>query len=487
MSREIISVAQMRAIDADAARGGVPTLTLMENAGRAVAQAVAARFAPRPVTVLCGPGNNGGDGWVAARVLHEAGWPVQVHTLVPREALHGDAALAAARWLGEVRLLTGETPDAALYIDALFGAGLTRPLDGVAKRLALSLPRARVIAVDTPSGVEGDTGRALDEIAFQAALTITFVRKKPAHVLASSRALCGEIIVADIGVPERVVSAQNISLFENAPDLWRFPWPEVEAHKHARGHVIVASGGHGRTGAARLAARAALRVGAGLATVLSPNDAMAENAAHLTAVMLREANNTDDYARAAIEAKCLVIGPAFGLGDLYKTHLDAALDAPNRGPCLLDADALTLLAPLSRKLDPRDVLTPHFGEFKRLFPDLLGSRIEMARNAAARAGAIVLLKGPDTIIAHPDGRAVINTTGSPFLATAGSGDVLAGLIAGLIAQGMGSFAAAAAGSWLHGRCGEALGPGLIAEDLPEILPSILKVLAKEAGAGAGVR
>jgi hydroxyethylthiazole kinase-like uncharacterized protein yjeF len=488
LSSEIISVAQMRAIDAAAAAAGVPTLTLMENAGAAVAQAIMARFSPQSVAVLCGPGNNGGDGWVAARVLHEAGWPATVHSLVPREALHGDAALAAARWLGETHLLTGETPDAALYVDALFGAGLTRPLDGVAKRLALSLPRDRVTAVDTPSGLEGDTGRALDDIAFQAALTITFVRKKPAHVFAAGRALCGEIVVADIGVPDRVVSAQNISLFENSSAVWRFPWPRVDAHKHARGHVISASGGHGRTGAARLSARAALRAGAGLSTVLSPSDALAENAAQLTAIMLREAKGAEDYARAVSEAHCLVIGPAFGLDDLYKTHLHAALSAPKRCPIVLDADALTLLAPLTHKLDPRDVLTPHLGEFKRLFPDLsVEDRIAAARTAATRASAIMLLKGPDTLIAHPDGRAVINTTGSPFLATAGSGDVLAGLIAGLIGQGMGSFAAAAAGAWLHGKCGEALGPGLIAEDLPEILPSILKALAKETGAAEDVR
>ncbi len=485
MRSEIISLAQMRAIDAAAAAAGVPTLTLMENAGRAVAQAIAARFELRPVAVLCGPGNNGGDGWVTARLLHEAGWPVQVHSLVPREALHGDAALAAARWLGEMGLLGGEIPDASLYVDALFGAGLSRPLDGIAKRLALALPRERVVAIDVPSGLVGDTGRALDDVAFYAALSVTFVRKKPVHVFATSRARCGEIVVADIGVPDRVVSAQNISLFENSPALWRFPWPSVEAHKHARGHVVVASGGHGRTGAARLSARAALRVGAGLSTILSPSDAMAENAAQLTAIMLREAKSAADYAHAASEAQCLVIGPAFGLGDLYKTHLDAALNAPKRCPLVLDADALTLLAPLTYKLDPRDVLTPHLGEFKRLFTDIdFGDRIEAARTAAVRAGAIVLLKGPDTLIAHPDGRAVINPTGSPFLATAGSGDVLAGLIAGLIGQGMGSFAAAAAGAWLHGRCGEALAPGLIAEDLPEILPSILKALAAETGADA---
>lgn len=486
MSREIITTAQMRAIDAGAAAAGVPTLVLMENAGRAVAQAIAARFKPQPLAALCGPGNNGGDGWVAARVLQEAGWPVRLYSLVPREALHGDAALAAARWLGEVELLGAAIPEAALYIDALFGAGLTRPLEGVAKRLAFALPRERVIAIDVPSGLDGDTGHALDETSFQAALTVTFVRKKPAHVLSHGRALCGEIVVADIGASERVVSAQNISLFENAPSLWTFPWPHIEAHKHARGHVISASGGHGRTGAARLAARAALRVGAGLSTVLSPSDAMAENAAHLTAIMLREAQSADDYVHAAREAHCFVMGPAFGLTDLHKMYIEAALAASPRAPFVLDADALTLLAPLARRFDPRDVLTPHVGEFKRLFPGMLDAgptRIDAARVGASAAGCTLVLKGPDTVIAHADGRAIINATGTPFLATAGSGDVLAGLIAGLIGQGMATFEAAAAAAWLHGKAAEALGPGLIAEDLPEILPSILKALARETGAG----
>ncbi|MBN8608354.1 MAG: NAD(P)H-hydrate dehydratase [Caulobacterales bacterium] len=483
----IISVAEMRAIDAGAAAAGVPTARLMANAGAAVAEAVMARFPAAPVAVLCGPGNNGGDGWEAACLLRAAGWPVRVFSAVPRETLAGDAAAAALGWDGEVSTLSQTPDDAALYIDALFGAGLTRALDGDAARLAKNLPRERVIAVDVPSGVDGDSGRVIGDAAFQAKLTVTFVRKKPAHVLQPGRWRCGEIIVADIGVPESVVQARQTRLWENDPSHWVVPWPSAESHKHQRGSVIVASGPRARTGAARLAARAALRAGAGLSTVLSPSDALAENAAQLTAVMLKEAACDADYADAARTAQCVVIGPAFGLEDAHRTRLIVAIDAPSRAPLVLDADALTLLAPLTRKLDARDVLTPHVGEFKRLFPGLLEttpSRIEAAREAARRAGCVVLLKGPDTVVAAPDGRAVVNTRGTPFLATAGSGDVLAGVIAGLIGQGMVSFEAAAAGAWIHGRAGELFGPGLISEDLTEILPRVLSELAEQTGAGA---
>jgi hydroxyethylthiazole kinase-like uncharacterized protein yjeF len=235
-----------------------------------------------------------------------------------------------------------------------------------------------------------------------------------------------------------------------------------------------------RTGAARLAARGALRAGAGLVTVLSPSDAIAENAAQLTAIMLREANGEASYAEAARTSQCVVIGPAFGTGDAHYKLLLAALEASPRCPLVLDADAITVLAPLTHGLDARDVMTPHVGEFRRAFPGLWSNsetRIDAARAAAAYARCVVLLKGPDTVVAAPDGRAVVNTTGTPFLATAGAGDVLAGMIAALIAQGMDSFHAACAGAWLHGRTAERLGPGLIAEDLPEELPATLKELA----------
>lgn len=482
MTHEIISVAEMREIDAAAAAAGVPTLTLMENAGRAVADAIAHRFTPRPTTVLCGPGNNGGDGWVAARVLRAMGWPVRVETLAARDQLRGDAARAAAAWEGETFALGEDSAKADLFVDALFGAGLSRPLDGAPARLAKALSGAaeRIVAVDVPSGLNGDTGAAFDDLSFRAGLTVTFVSKKAAHVLMPGRTLCGEIVVADICVPETVFRAQKATLWENHPSLWSLPWPDGEAHKHARGHALIASGGHTRTGAARLAARAALRAGAGLVTILSPSDALAENAAQLTAIMLREAHDETAYAEAARTAQCLVIGPAFGTSDAHYKLLTAALEAQPRAPLVLDADALTLLSPLTHGFTERDVMTPHVGEFRRAFPGIYSSsetRIDAARAAAAYARCVVLFKGPDTVIAAPDGRAIVNTTGTPFLATAGAGDVLAGIIAGLIAQGMESFEAAAAGAWLHGRLGERVGPGLIAEDLADGIPSLLNSLS----------
>lgn len=477
-----MTVDEMRAIDDASAAAGVPTRTLMENAGRAVAEAIVGRFQQQSTAVLCGPGNNGGDGWVAARVLLEMGWPVWVETLVPRAALKGDAADAAKAWSGETFDLGKSGRKAELFVDALFGAGLSRPLEGEAARLAVILPAERVIAVDVPSGVHGDDGNPIGEVCFEAALTVTFVRKKPAHLLMPARAWCGDVVVADIGAPDTVVAAQNITLHENDPSLWRLPWPEADTHKHERGHAIVASGGHTRTGAARLSARSALRAGAGLVTVLSPEDALAENAAQLTAIMLRAGEDEASFAEAARTAQAMVIGPAFGTSDAHYTLLLAAMNTQPRCPLVLDADAITLLAPLTHGLDARDVMTPHVGEFRRAFPGIWSASqnpIEAARAAAAYARCVVLLKGPSTVIAAPDGRAIVNTSGTPFLATAGSGDVLAGLIAGLIAQGMASFEAAAAGAWVHGRAGEALGPGLTADELPDILPHIFNVLAPE--------
>ena len=477
MIREIVTVEQMRAIDEASAAAGVTML--MENAGRAVADAIVALYEPRPTAVLCGPGNNGGDGWVAARRLRERGWPVSVHTLAPRENLTGDAAEAAVRWRGETHWIGAAGPDAELFVDALFGAGLTRPLEGEAARLAQVLPAERVVAVDVPSGLDGNSGEPLGEACFRAALTVTFVRKKPAHVLMPGRMFCGEIVLADIGAPEVAIAAQDITLRENDPSLWSLPWPDADAHKHQRGHVIAASGGRARTGAARLAARAALRIGAGLVTVLSPPDALDENAAQLTAIMVREATDEAAYAEAARAAQAMVMGPAFGTSDTHYKLVCAALEAHPRCPIVFDADAITLFAPITHGFDARDVLTPHVGEFRRAFPGIWSnaeSRIDAARAAAAYARCTVLLKGPDTVIAAPDGRAVVNTTGSPFLATAGAGDVLAGFIAGLIGQGMESFGAACAAAWLHGRTADRLGAGLIAEDISENLPSLLKEL-----------
>jgi hydroxyethylthiazole kinase-like uncharacterized protein yjeF len=489
VSAEIISIAEMRAIDAASAEGGAPTRTLMENAGAAVAVAVMERFAPQPTAVLCGPGANGGDGWVAARVLRDAGWPVWVESLTPREALTGDTADAASGFRGRVSTLRTSETTAELFIDALFGAGLSKPLEGDVAALSKRLPKAQVVAVDVPSGLQGDTAKALGEHCFDAALTVTFVRKKLAHVLMPGRSLCGEIVVADIGTPASAFAGLNFRTFENGPGLWRLPKPAIEAHKHARGHAMIASGGRARSGAARLSARAALRVGAGLVTMLSPPDAVAENAAQLNAIMLREVENGSALATLLASADAGVVGPAFGLTPAHGEALAALLRQDGRPPIVLDADALTLLAPLHNALGLKDVITPHRGEFERLFPDMYKSyesRVEAARAAAEKAHCVVLLKGPDTVITAPDGRSIVNTTGSPYLATAGSGDVLAGMIAGLIAQGMTAFDAAAAAAWMHGRMGEALGPGQIADEYSDFLPIVLKdLLALEENAAGG--
>lgn len=484
---EIITLAQMRAIDAAAARAGVPTRTLMENAGRAVADAIAARFTPRPTAVICGPGANGGDGWVAARALQERGWPVWVETLAAPVELLGDPFDAAQAFKGEVLRVSELNPRGELIVDAMFGAGLARALDGEAARLALQMAQTpeRVVAIDIPSGLQGDSATPLGEACVRAGLTVTFVRKKPAHVLYPGRAFCGDVVLADIGAPEAVVAEHVGLLWENGPALWgaRFPWPDPQTHKHQRGAVAAATGGFGRTGAARLAARAALRAGAGLVTLLAPADAMVECAAQIEALMLRQTDGADALAAAALQAQALVVGPGFGVEAEHGARLAAAMDAAGRPPCVLDADALTLLARMKkRRFDPRDVLTPHVGEFNRLFPGLLDQvgRLEAARQAAQRVDCVVLLKGPDSVVAAPDGRTVINTSGAPFLATAGAGDVLAGIIAALIAQGMASFEATAAAAWLHGRAGEALGAGLIAEDLPGALAPVLDAIAPAA-------
>ena len=476
--REILTVAEMTAADAAAIVGGTSGLELMERAGQAVAEAVIARYPTGTAIVLAGPGNNGGDGYVVARHLQQAGWSVHVESLAaPRTA---DARAAAALWTGPVRSLEARIAGADLVIDALFGAGLDRPLSGDLARLIQSVARAGtpVVAIDTPSGLAGDTGRPLGGLCFQAQLTVTFHRRKIAHVLQPGRAFCGEVLVADIGLGD-----SPALLFENDPGLWlsRFPWPGVDAHKHTRGRLVVVSGEAWSTGAARLAARSGLRVGAGLVTLLSPPEALMVNAAHLEAVMLRPFDTELDLEAAGSDADCAVIGPAAGVTD---STLSNVLALARTGAALVvDADGLSVFrddpGELFSILDRDDVLTPHPGEFERVFPGLLKAspeRLGAARTAAAQAQAVVVLKGPDTVIAAPDGRAAVNLIGTPWLATAGSGDVLAGLIGGLIAQGMESFEAACAGVWIHAACAEAFGPGLISEDLPGLVPMVLKQL-----------
>ena len=438
--------------------GGTPEAVLMERAGAAVAREIVARWPGRRVVVLCGPGNNVGDGRVMARLLLAAGWSVRVVAL---EQVSPDC-------LG----------DAGLVVDALFGAGLSRAVTGAARDtlLAAAGRRIPIVAVDVPSGVAGDSGADLG--AVRADLTVTFFRRKPGHVLLPGRVLCGEVVVADIGISGDVLAALGVDTFANDPRLWlaSLPRPGVDGHKYSRGHALV-SAGSVMTGAARLAGRAAARAGAGLVSLACARSVWPVYAAGLLSVMVHPLDDEAGFGRLLADRRhsALLIGPGAGVGATTRGRALAML-ATGRAT-LLDADALTSFQDAPGALDDAImgpcVLTPHEGEFGRLF-DVAGDKLERARRAAARSKAVVVLKGADTVVAAPDGRAVVNTNAPPTLATAGSGDVLAGMIVGLLAQGMAPFAAACAGVWLHGACAASFGPGLIAEDLAECLPAVLR-------------
>ncbi|MDO9383360.1 MAG: NAD(P)H-hydrate dehydratase [Hyphomicrobiaceae bacterium] len=474
-----------------AAAGGIATLTLMENAGRAVADAAEAMMRTRgTVTVLCGPGNNGGDGFVAARILKQRGYGVRVYLLGNRSQLKGDAAEMASRWDGTVEPLglgQASFTGTQLIIDALLGAGLSRAPDGTAAAVideanASGVP---ILAVDVPSGLDGTTGTAAGPV-ITAQRTITFFRCKPGHVLHPGRRLCGAVYVADIGIPRSVLDEIGVKTSSNLPELWRDALPSlsIDDHKYKRGHAVAVSGPVGHTGAVRLAARAALRMGAGLVTIATPPDALIINATHVTAIMLLPFTGPLGLAEIFADHRknAVLIGPGRGVG--AQTQTEAATLLATGAAVVLDADALTsfagqadLLAELVRaKPDRPVVLTPHEGEFARLFADFTGSKLERARLAAARIGAVVVLKGADTVVAAPDGTASINANAPPSLATAGSGDVLAGFVTGLLAQGVPAFEAASAAVWMHGAAATAFGPGLIAEDLPDLLPRVLAQL-----------
>lgn len=481
---------EMGRADGLAVASGVPSRTLMENAGRIVARA--ARELPgcgQRIGVLCGPGNNGGDGFVAARYLRESGFEVRLALLGPASALKGDAAVMAERWGTHPDPLSpASIADVDLVIDAMFGSGLTRPITGVAADVIASLNASGlpVLAVDVPSGLDGSSGHPTGPVV-QATRTATFFRRKPGHLLMPGRLLCGPVFVGDIGTPEDVLGDIGARTWANAPGLWirHFPWPRLDGHKYSRGHALIVSGAAAHTGAARLGARGALRAGAGLVTVASPEDAVQVNAAHLTAIMLTSFDGSAGLARILADKRknAVLLGPALGVGEGTRQLIDAAL--ASGAAAVLDADAITsfadaadsLFAAIAANKARPVVLTPHDGEFQRLFGDHgQESKLARARAAAKRSGAIVVLKGPDTVIAAPDGRAAINENAPPWLATAGAGDVLGGIVTGLLAQGMPAFEAASAAVWLHGASAGAFGPGLIAEDLPETLPQVLRTL-----------
>jgi hydroxyethylthiazole kinase-like uncharacterized protein yjeF len=527
---ELLTAAQMKAIEAAAiASGEVTGLELMERAGRGVVEAIFEEWPELKATshrgiVLCGPGNNGGDGFVVARLLREWGWEVEVFLYGDPERLPPDARVNHERWLGVGRVRPLEKLDwhdlkgADLALDALFGIGLSRPVPpGVWGALVMAQEsRIRLVAVDILSGICADSGRVISDSGYSdwpADLTVTFERAKRGHVLDAGARLSGRLRVIPIGLDAamdgllRSDGADEVA--DSAGVAGGLLGKESGDHKYSHGHALILSGSSGRGGAARLAARGALRIGAGLVTVGCPLDAIPENAARLDAVMLRGVADGGALAGALEDQRinALCLGPGMGTGQREARLVRVALetrgkarpmqDVVGRGlpRLVLDADALTILAQhpdLFAALDDGCVLTPHAGEFARLFPDIAEklaapattgpaySKVDATREAAARAGCVVLYKGPDTVIAAPSGRAAINSAhygrAAPWLATAGSGDVLAGFITGLLARGFSPFDAACTGAWLHVECARSFGPGLIAEDLTEELPKVFRAL-----------
>jgi len=502
----LLRAAQMAEADRITIASGVPGHELMARAGRGVAAAARRMAAPGArILVICGTGNNGGDGYVAARLLQAEGRDVAVMApLGP--ATTADAGRAAADWAhgrGATVAIDADVAGYDLVIDALFGAGLNRPLDGAALDLArrLNASGRPVLAVDVPSGLNADSGQAM-AASVRAAATVTFAARKPGHLLLPGRLLCGDVTCVDIGIAPETIARVAGGIFRNSPDLWQasFPAPSLEAHKYRRGHVLCGSGGPLSTGAIRLAARSALRVGAGLATVAAGPDACRVHAAHLTAIMIREAEGAGDFARLLDDARfnAVILGPAGGVGPELAARVEAAV---RRGRALvMDADAISSFAGAPERLaaviaageGAPVVMTPHDGEFAWLFGDVagvmdVGAKYERAVAAARMTGAIVVLKGADTVIAAPDGRAAINDNAPPWLGTAGSGDVLSGLVGGLLAQGMPGFEAAAAAVWIHGAAAQAFGPGLISEDLPEQVPGVLRRLLQQGPQAGAAR
>jgi hydroxyethylthiazole kinase-like uncharacterized protein yjeF len=490
---EILTPREMVEADRLTIAAGTPGIELMERAGGAVARAaVMAADGGRRIAVVCGPGNNGGDGFVAARLIREQGFDVRLLLVGERGRLKGDAAIAASRWSGTADPFgDGALSESDLIVDALFGAGLSRNLSGEAKRAveAINAAGLPVVAVDLPSGIDGMSGQVRGS-AVRAMHTVTFCRMKPGHLLMPGRVHCGKITVADIGIPDRVVREVAGPLVLNAPAAWidAYPWPRADGHKYNRGHAVVVSGPAYATGAARLAAKAALRAGAGLVTVAAPKAAVPLLSASLEAVMVREAQGAAGLTKLLADKRlnAVLLGPGNTVGKSTKAAVEAAAKAQR--VLVLDADAISSFTGESDKLAKllkmnriQALLTPHDGEFRKLFagdPQIvrIESKVEKARAAAKALGAVVLLKGPDTVVAAPDGRVTVSNNAPPWLATAGSGDVLGGIALGLIAQGMPVFEAANAAAWLHGEAAREAGFGMTAEDLSPALKKVLERL-----------
>ena len=494
---ELLATAEMAQADRLAIASGISGIELMENAGRAVAD-VTDRMQRQRVTVVAGPGNNGGDGFIAARHLSERGHKVRLCFVGEPKKLKGAAALAAKRWDGTVEEASpAALADCDIIVDALFGAGLDRDVEGLPRAMigAMNAGGAPIVAVDLPSGVNGTSG-AIMGAAVNATRTVTFFRRKTGHLLLPGRLNCGTVEVSDIGIPDSVLGSIKPQTFANAPQLWggMFPKPRSQGHKYSRGHAVVVSGGPSTTGAARLAARGALRAGAGLVTIASPREALAINAAASLAVMVRPVDGSAELAEFLADKRrnAVVLGPGGGVGAAMREAVLTALRS--QAAVVLDADALTsfaeepdvLFSAISGRTGRPVVMTPHDGEFSRIFSDInkktnSNSKLEKTRLAADNSGAVVVYKGADTVVAAQNGHATIADNGPPSLATAGSGDVLAGMIAGLMAQGMPAFEAANAAVWLHGEAATEFGAGLIAEDLPDMLPRVYRRLFADLG------
>ncbi|MGO3740261.1 MAG: NAD(P)H-hydrate dehydratase [Marinomonas foliarum] len=508
-SQILLTATEMGEADKAAVQAGVPAMELMAAAGKAVADAVLGRWSRRSVLVLCGPGNNGGDGFVVAQLLLSAGWPVRLAFWGSVEKLSPEAAHFYYAWQGEVEAYSVDLLEQTdLVIDAMFGAGLTHALEGKARDMVDGIIERKisVCAIDVPSGVDGTTGAALGNVA-PAELTVTFFRKKPGHLLFPGRGLCGKLVVADIGIPDPVLDELNLQTWENSPELWcrDYPWPRSEEHKFHRGHAVV-YGGENITGASRLTARGAMRIGAGLVSLAVPIKVWAIYATAMTSVMvvkLEQSQEAEDFEELLLDPRhnAIAVGPGAGLAGFERIRtrkIVLAALATNR-PTVLDADALSAFADdpkiLFDAINGPCVMTPHEGEFARLFPTFnestdinkspdineqcVADKLTRTRLAAKLSGAVVVLKGADTVIASPDGRAIINSNAPADLATGGSGDVLAGFIVGLLAQGMLPFDAAAAAVWLHGEVGNEVGIGLIADDLPNHLPKVLSAFKRQ--------
>ncbi|UVC11059.1 NAD(P)H-hydrate dehydratase [Rhizobium sp. TH2] len=477
----LIEPESVREIDAACIQSGIPGFRLMTAAGLAVAASALRHFpGARRFAVLAGPGNNGGDAYIAAGALRNAGAEIEVFQLPSRRPSTDDAARALAECGVVAQSMNAfESTEGDIVIDGVFGAGLSRDVPSELATLIakIKLLRIPVLAVDLPSGIDGRTGQVLGA-AFKADVTVTFMALKPGMLLLPGREHCGQVEIAEIGVPKRLIEAHRSTVHVNGPEIWHaYPHPrDASAHKYSRGALAVFSGGASHTGAARLTANAGLKAGAGLVTIASPAEAMEVNATHLTAVMLRQIDHIDDL-NGWLEDKRLstfVLGPGFGVGAKARDFVLALKDRK----LVLDADGITsfrddpsILFNAFATGEPHLILTPHEGEFSRLFADIAGdarlSKVDKAIAAARRANAAVIYKGSDTVIASADGRAAINTNAPPSLATAGSGDVLAGICGALLAQGYPAYEAACAAVWHHGDAANRAGAGLTAETLVE--------------------